>query len=169
MEIVVPAGALVLLVGPSGSGKSTFARRHFRVSEILSSDAFRAMVADDEDDQAASRPAFEVLHLVAARRLARGRLSVVDATNLGRAARRTLLGMAAAFRRPALALVFDLPLELLLAYNGQRPGRVVRREVIEEQLRRLEATLPLLPREGYAAVHVLRSPAEVEAAVVRRA
>ena len=44
MTIKIPKLSLVVLVGPSGSGKSTFARRYFRLTEILSSDACRGMV-----------------------------------------------------------------------------------------------------------------------------
>ena len=65
MTIDIPELGLIVLVGPSGSGKSTFARKHFRSTEVLSSDFFRGMLADDETDQAASPDAFEVLHLSA--------------------------------------------------------------------------------------------------------
>ena len=74
--------SLVVLVGASGSGKSTFARRHFKPTEILSSDFCRGLVADDENDQSASRDAFDVLHYIAGKRLAAGRRTVVDATSL---------------------------------------------------------------------------------------
>lgn len=65
MNIKIPKLSLVVLVGPSGSGKSTFARRHFRPSEILSSDACRGMVSDDENDQTVTNQAFEVLRFIA--------------------------------------------------------------------------------------------------------
>ena len=73
MQLTIPESALVVLIGPSGAGKSTFARHHFRPTEVLSSDACRALVADDEADQAATPAAFEVLHCIAAKRLAAGR------------------------------------------------------------------------------------------------
>ena len=81
-ELSVPDLSLVVLVGASGSGKSTFARQHFSPTEVLSSDTFRGMVADDENDQGATKDAFDVLHYVAGKRLAAGRLTVVDATNV---------------------------------------------------------------------------------------
>jgi predicted kinase len=80
--IDVPELSLVALVGISGSGKSTFAAKHFAPTQVLSSDYFRGLVADDENDQSASADAFDVLHYVAGKRLAAGRLTVVDATNL---------------------------------------------------------------------------------------
>jgi predicted kinase len=82
MHITIPKLSLVVLIGPSGSGKSTFARKHFLPTEILSSDACRAMVSDDENNQEVTNDAFEVLHFVAARRLALGRLTVIDAANV---------------------------------------------------------------------------------------
>ena len=82
MTIDIPELALVVLIGPSAAGKSTFARRHFQPTEVLSSDFCRALVADDENDLSATRDAFAVLHFIAARRLASGRLTVVDATNV---------------------------------------------------------------------------------------
>ena len=51
VRIPIPKLSLVVLIGPSGSGKSTFARRHFRATEVLSSDACRGMVSDNENDQ----------------------------------------------------------------------------------------------------------------------
>src|SRR5205814_6420056 len=94
MKLTIPELSLVVLIGPSGSGKSTFARRHFKPTEVLSSDFCRGLVRDDENDQAASRDAFDVLHLIAARRLAAGRLTVVDATNLQADGRKPLLILA---------------------------------------------------------------------------
>src|ERR1044071_1273532 len=50
--IEIPELALVALIGASGSGKSTLARRHFLPTEVLSSDFFRGLVSDDENDEA---------------------------------------------------------------------------------------------------------------------
>ena len=92
--IEIPELALVALVGISGSGKSTFARQHFKPTQVLSSDYFRGLIADDENDQSASGDAFDVLHYVAGKRLAAGRLTVVDATNLQPHARAGLIKVA---------------------------------------------------------------------------
>ncbi|HEY3345124.1 MAG TPA: AAA family ATPase, partial [Anaerolineaceae bacterium] len=109
MEITIPEFCLVVLVGPSGSGKSTFAAQHFKPTEVLSSDEYRAIVSDDENNQAATRDAFEVLHLVAEKRLAAGRLTVIDATNVQLQARQPLLTMARRYNCQPVAIVFDLP------------------------------------------------------------
>jgi protein phosphatase len=164
----VPERSLVLLVGASGSGKSTFAARHFLPSEVLSSDAFRALVADDERDMSATADAFDVLHLVAARRLAAGRLTVVDATNVQRWARRLLLDAARREGRPAIAVVLDLPLALCLERNELRLVHRLPASAIRRQHRWLVESLPMLAAEGFARVELLRSPDEVERAAVER-
>src|SRR5262245_46829328 len=112
--ITLPELALVLLVGPSGAGQSTFAHRHFRPTEVLASDFFPALIADDEANQAVSGDAFEVLHLVAAKRLAGARLTVIDATNLQRESRKPLWEIARRHDCAVVAIVFDLPEALCL-------------------------------------------------------
>ena len=81
MQISIPKLTLVVLVGPSGSGKSTFAKKHFLPTEVLSSDTCRGLLCDEENNQAATKDAFELLHFIASKRLALGRLTVIDATN----------------------------------------------------------------------------------------
>src|SRR3954464_14630377 len=94
MNITIPNLSLVVLVGPSGSGKSTFARKHFLPTEGLSSDACRAMVSDDENNQAVTNEAFALLHYIAAQRLPLGRLTVIDATNVLPESRKPLVELA---------------------------------------------------------------------------
>jgi protein phosphatase len=160
---------MVVLVGPSGSGKSTFARRHFAATEVLSSDEMWAMVADDPADQGATDAAFELLHTALALRLARRRLSVVDATNLEAWARGRLLALARRHARPAVAIAFGTPLDECLARNAARPDRRLPEGVIRRQHRALPAALRDLPREGFAAVHVLgNATAPEEVAVTRQ-
>ncbi len=168
MNLAIPELSLVLLIGPSGSGKSTFARRHFRPAEILSSDAFRAMVCDDEANQHASRDAFELLHIAVAKRLAWGRLTVVDATHVQPDARKPLLELARQYHVQKVAIVFNLPEELCQRYNQQRPDRNVPPSIVTTHRQQLEHTLGALQCEHFAHVYVLGSPEEVEAATVER-
>lgn len=151
----IPADALVLLVGPSGAGKSTWARARFRPDAILSSDAYRAQVAGDATDQAATADAFKVLHTVARARLRRGLLTVVDATNLTEGARRSLLRLAAKADRPVAAIAFDLSLERCLAQNAARPGRRVPEDVVRRHHRDMGRAMERLSREGYVTIEIV--------------
>jgi len=168
MRIDLPNPCLIVLVGPAGSGKSTFARRHFRPTEILSSDAFRAMVADDEADQSASSAAFSLLHAVARHRLARGRLTVIDATNVEPRASRPLVGLARRHGIPALAIVFDLPAPVIAAWNTHRTERVVPQEVVERHRQELARAIDGLTGEGFERVWVLGSVEAIATAEIVR-
>ncbi|MFJ3818524.1 polynucleotide kinase-phosphatase [Streptomyces sp. NPDC090056] len=159
--------SLVVLVGATGSGKSTFARRHFKPTEVLSSDFCRGLVADDENDQSASRDAFDVLHHIAGKRLAAGRLTVVDATNVQQDARRQLVQLARTYDVLPIAIVLDLPEQVCRERNAARPDRAdMPAHVIQRHRRELRRSLRGLEREGFRKVHVLRSVEEVEAAEV---
>jgi predicted kinase len=171
LVLTVPARGLVLLVGASGSGKSTFAARHFARTEILSSDAFRALVGDDEADQTATAAAFDVLMRVLGHRLRRGRLSVVDATNARSDDRRRLLLLAASARRPTAAIVFDLPEAVSQARNRGREGRSVSPDVVARQaehVRRSVADPAAMLAEGLSVLHILDSPAAADRVQVVR-
>lgn len=167
-NLVIPELCLVALIGASGSGKSSFARQHFKPTEILSSDFFRGLVGDDEDNQAASADAFEVLYLVAEKRLAAGRLVVVDATNVQKTMRNKLVPLAKRHYCQPVAIVFDLPEALCQERNQQRPGRTVPATVVAEQCTQLRRSLGKLMEEGFRIVHVLKSDEEVKQAVVVR-
>ena len=121
--IPVPEVCLVALVGVSGSGKSSFAARHFLPTEVLSSDLCRGLVSDDENDQSATKDAFDVLHYIAGKRLAAQRFTVVDATNVQPEARRALVELAKAHHTLAVAIVLDVPTEVCAARNAARPDR----------------------------------------------
>jgi len=169
VALPIPADALVLLVGVAASGKSTFAQRHFTTTEILSSDAMRAMIADDPGAQGATDDAFDLLHRIVAMRLRRGKLTVIDATNVEDWARSELLGMARRHRRPAIAIVLDVPLEVALERNAARAAPRPPPAAVRRQHRWLIDSLPSLADEGFADVHHLRSMAEIDAARVERA
>ena len=167
-ELSLPELSLIVLVGVSGSGKTTFARQHFGPFEVISSDFCRGLVAGDENDQAASADAFDVLEYIAGKRLAAGRLTVVDATNVQPASRKQFVELARAHDVLPVAIVLDLPKNLCAQRNTSRPNRTFGAQVIARQHDQLRRSLRSLSREGFRKVHVLRSPAQVDAAVVVR-
>jgi protein phosphatase len=168
MQITIPTLSLVVLIGASGAGKSTFARRHFLPTEVMSSDAFRGLVSDDENDQWATKDAFEALHFVATKRLAAGRFTVIDATNVQLTARKPLVELARRFHVIPVAIVFDLPEQLCLQRNRARPDRDFGPHVVRRQLQDLRRSLRGLQKEGFRHVHVLHSPDEVESTTIVR-
>ena len=164
--LAVPELSLVVLVGVTGSGKSTFARTHFKPTEVISSDFCRGLVADDENDQSATPAAFELLHYIAGKRLAAGRLTVVDATNVQPEARRELVLLAREHDVLPVAIVLDLPEKLCAERNAA--GRGLGAHVLRRQRGQLRRGLNQLKREGFRTVHVLRTPEEVAAATITR-
>jgi protein phosphatase len=166
VTITLPPKSLVVLIGPSGAGKSTLARRWFRLSEVVSSDNCRFLVSDDENDQSATDDAFDILHLIVARRLRAGRMTVVDATNVQVSARRPLLGLAREYDAVPVAIVFDFPEELYFARNTARSNRTIPEEAIRKQIAEMREGLDGLAAEGFRQVFVLKSTEEVTGAAV---
>jgi len=167
-ELKIPQLSLVVMVGPSGSGKSTFARTHFAPTEVLSSDRCRGLVRDDENDPDATNDAFEVLHLIARKRLAAGKLTVIDATNVQVDARKALVSLAREFHCLPVAVVLALPERLCQQRNAARGDRQFGPHVVRQQTQHLRRSLRRLRDEGFRYVFVLRSPEEVAAVTIER-
>ena len=167
-ELHIPELSLVVLIGASGSGKTTFARRAFAPFEVIGSDYCRALVSGDENDQSASGDAFDVLHYIAGKRLDRGLLTVVDATNVSRESRAQLVQLARDHDVLPVAIVLDVPLEVALERNVARPDRDFGPGPVKRQAAMLRKSVRGLGREGFRTVHVLRSAEEVDEATVVR-
>ena len=171
----LPVPGLVVLIGAAGAGKSTLADRLFGPDEIVSSDALRAAISGDAADQRATRPAFGRLHREVRSRLGAGRLVVVDATNVERHARGSLLRLAAGAGLASTAIVIAAPPDDVHARNSGRTGRIVPADIVDRHLPALAllgdapATIAAALRdEGFTAVRVLATPAELDALEVRR-
>jgi protein phosphatase len=164
----IPDLCLVALIGPTGSGKSTFASRHFKPTEVLSSDTFRGIVGDDPNDQSVTSEAFDALHYVAGLRLGRRRLVVVDATSVKPQDRAMLVRTARAHDVLAVAFVLNIDERICVERNKSRPDRQLGPRVVRNHLQNLRRGLRGLQREGFRYVYIFNSPAEVDAATVTR-
>src|SRR6266404_8023675 len=168
MKLTIPELSLVVLVGPSGCGKSTFAHKHFRSTEVLSSDFCRGLVSDDENSQAATNDAFEVLYFVASKRLAAGKLVVIDATNVQPEARKPIIALGREYHCLPVAIVFDLPEKLCQERNRDRADRDFGPQVVRQQIQQMRRSMRGLEREGFRHVFSLSSVEEVQGATVVR-
>jgi protein phosphatase len=169
VKIQLPDPSLVVLIGASGSGKSSFAREHFLATEVISSDFCRGLVSDDENDQASTADAFAVLRFIAGRRLAQPRLTVIDATNVQREARKPLLELAKQHDLFPVAIVLDPPEALCQERNRSRADRQFGSHVVRRQRADLRRSIKGLQREGFRNVWILRTPEEIADVEVSRA
>jgi protein phosphatase len=168
MNIKIPELSLVLLIGPSGCGKSTFGRTHFKPTEVISSDFCRGLVSDDENDQASTKGAFELLHFIVRKRLAAGRLTVVDATNVQPESRKPLVEIAKEYHLFPVAIVFNFDEKICQERNRNRPDRQFGPHVIRNQAQQLRRSLRGLEREGFRYLTILSGPEQADSVVIER-
>lgn len=168
MEIKIPELSLVVLIGVSSSGKSTFARQHFLETEIISSDQCRATVSDNESDMDATGDAFDLVHFICAKRLKRGKLTLIDATNVQLESRKPLIALAREHHCLPVAIVLDIPDNIIRERHAARPDRNFGQHVLNNQRKDLKKSLRYLKKEGFRQVHVIKHPSELEAIKVSR-
>ena len=166
--LTIPELSLVILIGASGCGKSTFARSHFKQTEILSSDHYRGVVSDDETDQSASKDAFEILHYIAAKRLAAGKLTVIDATNVQPEDRKKLIQIAKQYHVFSIAIAFNLPERICIERNAQRPDRNFGAHVVKRHTQTMRRSLKNLYREGFHRTYLLNSVEQIDSTSIVR-
>ncbi len=166
--IHIPEQALVLLVGLSGSGKSTFARQHFLPTEIVSSDHSRALISNDENDQSATQDAFELVHFLIKKRLKRGLLTVVDATNLQEKSRQQLRQIARDFDVQPVLLVFNIHFKICKKRNELRTDRRIPHYVLNRQSDLMRRSIYRFKKEGFRKINILSSEREMEDAIIKR-
>ncbi|SFR10120.1 AAA family ATPase [Desulfoscipio geothermicus] len=162
--IEIPYRSLVILCGPAGCGKSTFARKHFKETQIVSSDRCRAMISDDEENMAVSGKAFKLFHMLIDMRLSFNRLTVADSTALTRPARKRLKKLANKHNFYTTLVLFNFPLELCLKQNASRE-RTVDPAVILKHQRQLKKTINDIPNEGYHRSFIMETGEVPEALV----
>ena len=168
MRIEIPEIAVVALIGVSGSGKSTFAKQYFKPTEVLSSDYFRALISDDENNQQVSAQAFDTLYYVANKRLELGLLTVIDATNVQKEARASVLHLAREQNCHAVAIVLDIPEKICSERNEKRSDRNLGNRVITSQGVQLRRSIKYLQKDGFRYVYVLKSEEDIANAEIIR-
>ncbi|WP_315789572.1 polynucleotide kinase-phosphatase [Fischerella sp. JS2] len=168
MKLTIPELSLVVLIGASGAGKSTFARRFFQPFEVLSSDFCRGLVSDDENNQFATKDAFDVLHFITTKRLAAGKLTVIDATNVQPEDRKIFVQLARKYHFFPVAIALNLPEEVCQQRNQQRPNRQFGSHVVRRHTQMLRRSLRGLEREGFRYVYILNSIVEIDTVEIER-
>jgi len=168
MKINIPEFCLVALIGSSGSGKSTFARRHFKPTEVISSDACRGLVEDDENSPDATADAFALLHFIAETRLKRRKIAVVDATNVRQEDRAHLVRIAKKYHALAVAVVLNPGEDICHRRNKARPDRQFGPQVVRNQTMSLRRNIRRIDKEGFRYVHELRSVEAIDAVEIAR-
>ncbi|SFW77021.1 polynucleotide kinase-phosphatase [Chitinophaga sancti] len=158
MTLNFPELSLVVLVGASGSGKSTFAKKWFRPSEIVSSDAIRLMLSNDENTQGISEDAFELLHLIIAKRLKRGLLTVVDATNVNSQYRKQLIALAREYHVLPVAVILNMSDRVCQDRNKARTDRDLAPRIIKSQMAALKSGIHKIREEGFRRHFEFRTP-----------
>lgn len=168
MEIEIPKLSLIVLMGTSGSGKSTFAEKHFSSTQVLSSDYCRALVSDDENNMNVTEDAFDMLFYIAAKRLAAGKLVVIDATNIEKKARQPLVELARKYHVIPVAIILDIPEKICHQRNAMRPDKQLEKHVIRQQRSLLRRSIKALRWEGFRHIYRLRSEAEIDSVRIKQ-
>ncbi len=161
-KIEIPEFCLVALIGGTSSGKTTFANKYFAPTEVLSSDFFRGMVSDSENDQSATNDAFDLLWYAANKRLDNMKLTVIDATNIQKSARDKILQTAKAQNVHTAAIVLNIPEEIMQQRNEARPERNLPKRVIRQHCNDVKRTIRNLKREGFRFIYIINSLEQLE-------
>ncbi len=167
--VEVPDFSLVVLIGATGSGKSTFARKHFKPTEIISSDYARGLVADDENDQGVSADAFDLVRAIAEKRLKNRRLTVIDATNVRAPERKQWIELARRWHALPVAIVLDVDVDTCHERNKLRPDRQFSAAVPQRMIGEIRRGLRGLDKEGFRKVARLKGVNEIDTATLTRA
>ena len=169
MQMTIPDFGLVVLIGPSGAGKTTFARKHFRESEILSSDQYRPVVGDDDGSSRTTAAAFDVMAYIARKRLEARRLTVIDATNLHREHRGVFTSLARQQNAPLTGIVFEVSQNACQRQNAARTDAEPRpHHVVRRHWQTLKRTVKTLPKEGFRRKLRIRTPEDGANMEIRR-
>ncbi|MFE5560295.1 AAA family ATPase [Streptomyces sp. NPDC056544] len=114
-------------------------------------DLYRRMATDSETDQSSTPVAVKIQNLFLDARLGRGLTTIVDSTNVHVHVRNGLLARARYWQRPAIAVLFDVPLATVEAQNAGR-DRAVPLHIVREHHQLLPTPFRLYD-EGFTGVY----------------
>ena len=160
--LTLPTRTLLVLCGPAGSGKSTFARHLMATHErqgwkptmIVSSDACRAQICDDENSQQVNRDTFDLFHYIIHKRMFQNRFTLADSTALHPESRQRMLDLARRHNYHTCLLVFNISAQICLQRDLGR-ARQVGEQVIAFHAGLLQKTLQAIPSEGWNQILLL--------------
>jgi predicted kinase len=154
VDTTIPDDSLVCLIGAAGSGKSTWAST-WPDTQVLELDRFRALVSDDPGCQESTGDAVFALQAVLEARLARRKMTVIDATNCDKSVRADLIATARRHGVPTVALLVPTPASVCVERQEGRPAnRRVPEPVVLTQHAAMVDAWPGLPGEGFDHVVV---------------
>ncbi|MFE9468797.1 AAA family ATPase [Streptomyces virginiae] len=149
LNTTIPEPSLICLIGAAGSGKSTWAST-WPDTQVLELDRFRAMVSDDGGCQESTADAVFALQAVLEARLARRKMTVIDATNCEKSVRADLVATARRHGLPTVALVIATLADVCVERQEGRPAnRQVPEHVVRAQHAAMVEVVPGLPDEGF--------------------
>ncbi|WP_331756441.1 ATP-binding protein [Streptomyces sp. NBC_01568] len=167
VSTTIPEPSLICLIGAAGSGKSTWAST-WPDTQVLELDRFRAMVSDDGGCQESTADAVFALQAVLEARLARRKMTVIDATNCEKSVRADLVATARRHGVPTVALVIATPASVCVERQEGRPeNRRVPEHVVRAQHAAMVDAVPGLPDEGFDYVVGAEGISRLEALLQR--
>lgn len=156
---------LYMMCGVSGSGKTTWADAYAKVyhAQVFSSDAIRAELFGDENNQKHNSQVFDVLHERVRSALIQGKDCVYDATNLNRKRRIAFLNSLEDIENLEKTIIIcAAPFSECVARDKGR-ARTVGKEVIYRQISQFE--MPLYEEGWDTIVATTKNPIHFEASI----
>lgn len=152
---------LIILIGLPASGKSSWCAENGEGYVVLSSDAIRAELGNEED-QSNNELVFDILHARLRQHLAEGDSVIIDACNINRKNRRRWIVAANQYKVPFIrAVVFNVHPDICIIRNSMRQ-RQVPKEVIKHMMSKFE---PPTFWEGFTRLEVSNCQGDVDNAV----
>ncbi len=134
--IKIPEKCVIAIIGAPKSGKSTFANKYFQSDEIVSSDMLG--ITNQQN------------------------ITVFDDRNISKIDRQRIINVAKRTNREAIAIILDLPIEVLLERNKKLPYPKPKNKEIISLSKNIKDVEKTILEESFAKVYVLNSQEEID-------